>query len=120
MIRTSLAHRKSLSQKENNSHWVYEQTRDVGLKVVNIPLDGRHLGKRHKTSQDIAPEKASSRTSSVKMVLSKQRKQLLQKYKEEKQHQKRKEQQEKAKRGVFKEGLYGLAVQAFLSQTRGV
>lgn len=72
------------------------------------------------TSQDLAPEKACSKTRSVRMVLSEQWKQLLQKYKEEKQHQKRKEQQEKAKRGVFKEGLYGLAVQAFLSQTRGV
>lgn len=43
---------------------------------------------------------------SVKTVLSDQRKQMLQKYKEEKQLQKLKEQREKAKRGVFRMGLY--------------
>ena len=51
---------------------------------------------------------------SVKMVLSDQRKQLLQKYKEEKQLQKLKEQREKAKRGVFKVGLYRPAAPGFL------
>lgn len=49
---------------------------------------------------------------SVKMVLSDQRKQLLQKYKEEKQLQKLKEQREKAK--VFKVGLYRPAAPGFL------
>jgi disks large-associated protein 5 len=43
------------------------------------------------TSQDLAPEKACSKTRSVRMVLSEQWKQLLQKYKEEKQLQKLKE-----------------------------
>ncbi|KAH0513606.1 Disks large-associated protein 5 [Microtus ochrogaster] len=48
------------------------------------------------------------------MVLSDQRKQLLQKYKEEKQLQKLKEQREKAKRGVFKVGLYRPDAPGFL------
>uniref|UniRef100_A0A452UMV4 DLG associated protein 5 n=1 Tax=Ursus maritimus TaxID=29073 RepID=A0A452UMV4_URSMA len=43
-----------------------------------------------------------------------QRKQMLQKYKEEKQLQKLKEQREKAKRGVFKVGLYRPDMPCFL------
>lgn len=62
MIRTSLAHRKSLSQKENR-HRVYERNRQFGLKEVNVTLEGRDLGNIHETSQDVAPEKASSKTS---------------------------------------------------------
>ncbi|XP_029397524.1 disks large-associated protein 5 [Mus pahari] len=112
MIRTNLAHRKSLSQKESR-HRVYERNRHFGLKDVNVPLEGRDLGNIYETSQDLAPE-ASSKTRSVKMVLSDQRKQLLQKYKEEKQLQKLKEQREKAKRGVFKVGLYRPAAPGFL------
>ncbi|KAL6089313.1 hypothetical protein STEG23_015693, partial [Scotinomys teguina] len=52
---------------------------------------------------------------SEKTALSDQRKQLLQKYKEEKQLQKLKEQREKAKRGVFKVGLYRPAAPGFLT-----
>ncbi|XP_028614419.1 disks large-associated protein 5 [Grammomys surdaster] len=116
MIRTTLAHRKSLSQKENR-HRVYEQNRRFGLKNVNIPLEGRGLVNIHETSQDTAPEKSSSKTRSETVALSEQRKQLLQKYKEEKQLQKLKEQREKAKRGVFKVGLYRPAAPAFLVTT---
>lgn len=118
MIRTSLAHRKSLSQKENR-HQVYERNRHFGLRDVNVPLEGRDLVNIHETSQDLALENASSKTKSVKMVLSDQRKQLLQKYKEEKQLQKLKEQREKAK--VFKVGLYRPAAPGFLvADQRGV
>lgn len=118
MIRTSLAHRKSLSQKENR-HRVYERNRHFGLRDVNVPLEGRDLVNIHEMSQDLALENASSKTKSVKMVLSDQRKQLLQKYKEEKQLQKLKEQREKAK--VFKVGLYRPAAPGFLvADQRGV
>lgn len=118
MIRTSLAHRKSLSQKENR-HRVYERNRHFGLRDVNVPLEGRDLANIHETSQDLALENTSSKTKPVKMVLSDQRKQLLQKYKEEKQLQKLKEQREKAK--VFKVGLYRPAAPGFLvADQRGV
>ncbi|XP_034354128.1 disks large-associated protein 5 isoform X2 [Arvicanthis niloticus] len=113
MIRTTLAHRKSMSQKENR-HRVYERNRHFGLKDVNIPLEGRDLVNIHETFQNTAPEKASSKTGPVKTALSEQRKQLLQKYKEEKQLQKLKEQREKAKRGVFKVGLYRPTAPGFL------
>ncbi|CAO2590711.1 Disks large-associated protein 5 [Lemmus lemmus] len=113
MIRTTIAHRKSLSQKENR-HKVYERNRHFGLRDVNIPLEGRDLVNIPELSQNLAPEKASTKTKSEKMVLSDQRKQLLQKYKEEKQLQKLKEQREKAKRGVFKVGLYRPDAPGFL------
>lgn len=118
MIRTKIAHRKSLSQKEHR-HKEYERNRHFGLKDVNIPtLEGRHLLELDETSQELVPEKASVKTKSVKTLLHEQRKQMLQKYKEEKQLQKLKEQREKAKRGVFKVGLYRPDVPSFLFSNR--
>ncbi|KAF6351115.1 DLG associated protein 5 [Rhinolophus ferrumequinum] len=114
MIRTKIAHRKSLSQKENR-HKEYERNRHFGLKDVNIPtLEGRLLPKLHETSQELIPEKASVKPRSVKTLPGDQRKQMLQKYKEEKQLQKLKEQRDKAKRGVFKVGLYRPDMPSFL------
>ncbi|XP_053458512.1 disks large-associated protein 5-like [Nycticebus coucang] len=118
MIRTKLAHRKSLSQKQNR-HKEYEQNRRFGLKDVNIPtLEGRILVELDETSQELALEKANIKPRSVKTVLCDQRKQMLQKYKEEKQLQKLKEQREKAKRGVFKVGLYRPDTPGFLSSNQ--
>ncbi|XP_025725783.1 disks large-associated protein 5 isoform X1 [Callorhinus ursinus] len=114
MIRTRIAHRKSLSQKENR-HKEYERNRHFGLKDVNIPtLESRILLELDETSQKFVPEKASIKPTSTKTVLGDQRKQMLQKYKEEKQLQKLKEQREKAKRGVFKVGLYRPDMPCFL------
>lgn len=48
MIRTSLALRKALSQKENR-HRVHE--RHFGSKDASVPLEGRDLGNTH---EDIA------------------------------------------------------------------
>lgn len=62
MIRTSIAHRKSLSQKENR-HKVYERNRHFGLRDVNIPLEGRDLVNIPELPQSLAPEKASTKTS---------------------------------------------------------
>ncbi|XP_037359285.1 disks large-associated protein 5 isoform X2 [Talpa occidentalis] len=98
MIRTKIAHRKSLSQKENR-HKEYERNRHFGLKDVNIPiLEGRSL-ELNETSQEFIPQKTNSKSSDL-------RKQMLQRYKEEKQLQKLKEQREKAKQGVFKVGRF--------------
>uniref|UniRef100_G3UN02 DLG associated protein 5 n=1 Tax=Loxodonta africana TaxID=9785 RepID=G3UN02_LOXAF len=106
MIRAKIARRKSLSQKENR-HKEYERNRHFGLKDSNIPiLEHRVLASLDETSQELVPEKANVKPRSAKAVLGDQRKQMLQKYKEEKQLQKLKEQREKAKRGVFKVGLY--------------
>ncbi|XP_075387345.1 disks large-associated protein 5 isoform X2 [Tenrec ecaudatus] len=116
MIRTKIARRKSLSQKENR-HKEYERNRHIGLKDSNIPiLQGRILAPLEETSQELALEKASAsaKPRATKTVVNDQRKQLLHKYKEEKQLQKLKEQREKAKRGVFKVGLYRPDVPGFL------
>ncbi|XP_012519193.1 PREDICTED: disks large-associated protein 5 [Propithecus coquereli] len=118
MIRTKIAHRKSLSQKENR-HKEYERNRHFGLKDVNIPTpEGRILVELDETSQELVSEKASVKPRSMRTVLADQRKQMLQKYKEEKQLQKLKEQREKAKRGVFKVGLYRPNMPYFLSSNQ--
>ncbi|XP_023581981.1 disks large-associated protein 5 isoform X2 [Trichechus manatus latirostris] len=107
MIRAKIARRKSLSQKENR-YKEYERNRHFGLKDSNIPiLEHRILAPLDETPQELVPEKANVKPSD-------QRKQMLQKYKEEKQLQKLKEQREKAKRGVFKVGLYRPDVPGFL------
>ncbi|KFO29695.1 disks large-associated protein 5 [Fukomys damarensis] len=119
MIRTKIAHRKSLSQKENR-YKEYERNRHFGLKDVNIPpLQSKTCVELDETSQELV-QKASVKPKSVKTILSDQRKQMLQKYKEEKQLQKLKEQREKAKRGVFKVGLYRPDVPSFFSSTQNV
>ncbi|XP_006160650.1 disks large-associated protein 5 [Tupaia chinensis] len=115
MIRAKIAHRKSLSQKENR-HKEYERNRHFGLKDVNIPnLEGRILVELDETCQELVPEKANVKPTSTKTVVDDQRKRMLQKYKEEKQLRKLKEQREKAKRGVFKVGLYRPDMPCFLS-----
>ncbi|KAM6202631.1 disks large-associated protein 5 [Rhynchocyon petersi] len=106
MIRTKIAHRKSLSQKENR-HKEYERNRHFGLKDSNIPiLESRILSSLDETTQGVFPEKANVKPRSTRNAPDDQRKQMLQKYKEEKQLQKFKEQREKAKQSVFKVGLY--------------
>ncbi|XP_076978687.1 disks large-associated protein 5 isoform X2 [Tamandua tetradactyla] len=114
MIRTRIAHRKSMSQKENR-HKEYERNRHFGLKDINIPiLEGRIFAELDASSQELVPEKTSVKTRSTKAVLGDQRKQMLQKYKEEKELQKLREQREKAKRGVFKVGRYRPDMPSFL------
>ncbi|KAM4854088.1 disks large-associated protein 5 isoform 2-T2 [Thomomys bottae] len=117
MIRTKIAHRKSISQKENR-HKEYERNRHFGLKDVNIPsLGGRVLANIDETAQDLVPE-TNIKTRSMKTIQSDERRQMLQKYKEEKQLKKLKEQREKAKQGVFKAGLYRPDAPCFLLTTQ--
>jgi disks large-associated protein 5 len=63
MIRTKIAHRKSLSQKENR-YKEYERNRHFGLKDVNIPtLENSVLVNINETLQDLVPEKANIKPS---------------------------------------------------------
>ncbi|XP_004682150.1 PREDICTED: disks large-associated protein 5 [Condylura cristata] len=120
MIRTKIAHRKSLSQKENR-HKEYERNRHFGLKDVNIPiLEGRSLLELNETYQEFIPQKTHSKSRSQKSVVGDLRKQMLQKYKEEKQLQKLKEQREKAKQGVFKVGRFRPDKPIFLLSNKNV
>ncbi|XP_038612508.1 disks large-associated protein 5 [Tachyglossus aculeatus] len=110
MIRTKAARRKSMSQKENR-HKEFERSRQFSLKDANIPIsEGRALSPLDETNESILPGKGVKSKESVD-----QRKELLRRYKEEKQLQKLKEQREKAKRDVFKVGRFRPGAPAFLA-----
>ncbi|NXX54889.1 DLGP5 protein, partial [Scopus umbretta] len=117
-LRTKVARRKSMLQKENR-HKLFEKGRQFGLADVNVQLSKeRGISQLNETS-----EMCSQKNSSVKQKQStnaatsrvNERKEMLQRYKEEKELRKLREQREKAKKGVFKVGLYKPAAPGFLS-----
>uniref|UniRef100_A0A8C4JW23 DLG associated protein 5 n=1 Tax=Dromaius novaehollandiae TaxID=8790 RepID=A0A8C4JW23_DRONO len=111
-LRTKVARRKSVLQKENR-HKLFEKSRQFGLADVNIQLSkDRGISQLNETS-----EMCSQENSSVKQTMKRniERKEMLQRYKEEKELRKLKEQREKAKKGVFKVGLYRPTAPGFLS-----
>ncbi|XP_044517841.1 disks large-associated protein 5 [Gracilinanus agilis] len=109
MIRTKIAHRKSITWKENR-HKKYEQKRHFGLLDVNTTtLEERNLPQLDETIDNILEKdnvKPTSTLNSLRELLSNRRKEMLQQYKERKQLQKMKEQRDKTRGGVFKVGLY--------------
>ncbi|XP_042655194.1 disks large-associated protein 5 [Tyto alba] len=117
-LRTKVARRKSMLQKENR-HKLFEKGRQFGLADVNV-----QLAKERGISQlSEASEMCSQENSSVKQKQStnaatrkiNERREMLQRYKEEKELRKLREQREKAKKGVFKVGLYKPTAPGFLS-----
>nr|XP_044622668.1 disks large-associated protein 5-like isoform X1 [Equus asinus] len=83
MIRTKIAEESFLSQKADR-YDKYERKRHSGLTDVNLPtLEGRNL-ELEETSQEPIPEEMSVRQRSAKSLLSDQRRQMFQKYLEEK------------------------------------
>ncbi|KFR05808.1 Disks large-associated protein 5, partial [Nipponia nippon] len=117
-LRTKVARRKSMLQKENR-HKLFEKGRQFGLADVNVQLSkDRGISQLNETS-----EMCSQENSSVKQKQStdaatrriNERKEMLQRYKEEKELRKLREQREKAKKGVFKVGLYRPTAPGFLS-----
>ncbi|XP_074921886.1 disks large-associated protein 5 isoform X2 [Chelonoidis abingdonii] len=117
-LRTKVASRKSLIQKENR-HKQFERSRQFGLADVNIQLpQERGLPKLDETNEVCAQEKTTAkRKQTTNAAINKsenERKEMLQRYKEEKELRKLKEQREKAKRGVFKVGLYRPNAPGFL------
>ncbi|XP_055989873.1 disks large-associated protein 5 [Sorex fumeus] len=118
MIRTKIAQRKSLSQKENR-HKEFQRNRLFGLKDVNIPImEGRSLLEMSETSEELVPKKATMKSSSTTSPVCDQRRQMLQKFKEEKQLQKLKEQRERAKKGIFKVCRFRPDMPYFLSNQK--
>ncbi|XP_036603990.1 disks large-associated protein 5 [Trichosurus vulpecula] len=109
MIRTKVAHRKSITWKENR-YKKYEQNRHFGLIDVNTTtLEERNVPLLDETIENILEKdtvKPKLTLNSIRQMLSDQRKEKLQQYKEKKLLQKLKEQRERAKGGVFKVGLY--------------
>ncbi|XP_066854694.1 LOW QUALITY PROTEIN: disks large-associated protein 5 [Anser cygnoides] len=117
-IRTKVARRKSVLQKENR-HKLFEKGRQFGLADVNVQLSkDRGVSQRNETSEMCSQENSSVKQKQPTDAATKRindRKEMLQRYKEEKELRKLREQREKAKKGVFKVGLYRPTAPGFLS-----
>ncbi|KAM6074869.1 disks large-associated protein 5 [Chlamydotis macqueenii] len=117
-LRTKVARRKSMLQKENR-HKLFEKGRQFGLVDVNVQLSKeRGMSQLNETSETCSQENSSVKQKQSTNAAAKrinERKEMLQRYKEEKELRKLREQREKAKKGVFKVGLYRPAAPGFLS-----
>ncbi|NWU63214.1 DLGP5 protein, partial [Pterocles burchelli] len=117
-LRTKVARRKSMLQKENR-HKMFEKGRQFGLADVNVQLSkDRGISHLNETSEMCSQENSSVKQKQSTNAATKrinERKEMLQRYKEEKELRKLKEQREKAKKGVFKVGLYRPTAPGFLS-----
>ncbi|XP_007473489.1 disks large-associated protein 5-like isoform X1 [Monodelphis domestica] len=117
MIKIKVAHQKSVSWKENR-HKKYEHFRHFPLIDDNATiLEKRNLTQLEETNENLQEkdnDMPQSTSSSQHQLLS-QRKEMLQRYKKQKQLQKMKERRERTKRGIFKVGLYRPDPPKFLS-----
>ncbi|NXD11734.1 DLGP5 protein, partial [Nothocercus nigrocapillus] len=117
-LRTKVARRKSMLQKENR-HKLFEKSRQFGLADVNIqPSKDKKISQLNETSEVCSQENSNAKQKQLTDAAMKrniERKEMLQRYKEEKELRKLKEQREKAKKGVFKVGLYRPTAPGFLS-----
>ncbi|KAM9652188.1 disks large-associated protein 5 isoform 3-T4 [Morphnus guianensis] len=117
-LRTKVARRRSMLQKENR-HKLFEKGRQFGLADVNVQLSKeRGISQLNETSETCSQENRSVKHKQSTNAATKkinERKEMLQRYKEEKELRKLKEQREKAKKGVFKVGLYRPPAPGFLS-----
>ncbi|NXP03493.1 DLGP5 protein, partial [Thinocorus orbignyianus] len=117
-LRAKVARRKSMLQKENR-HKLFEKGRQFGLADVNVQHSKERgtsqlNGMSETRSQDNSSVKQKQPTNAATKRMN-ERKEMLQRYKEEKELRKLKEQREKAKKGVFKVGLYRPTAPGFLS-----
>ncbi|NXA49427.1 DLGP5 protein, partial [Nothocercus julius] len=117
-LRTKVARRKSMLQKENR-HKLFEKSRQFGLADVNIqPSKDKKISQLNETSEMCSQENSNAKQKQLTDAAMKrniERKEMLQRYKEEKELRKLKEQREKAKKGIFKVGLYRPTAPGFLS-----
>ncbi|XP_074005177.1 disks large-associated protein 5 [Numenius arquata] len=117
-LRAKVARRKSMLQKENR-HKLFEKGRQFGLADINVqrPKE-RGISQLNETSKMCSQENSSVKQKQSTNAATKrmnERKEMLQRYKEEKELRKLREQREKAKKGVFKVGLYRPTAPGFLS-----
>ncbi|NWU34657.1 DLGP5 protein, partial [Hylia prasina] len=117
-LRTKVARRKSILQKENR-HKLFQKGRQFGLADVNVQLSKeRGISELKETRELCSQENSSVKQKQAPNAATKrmnERKEMLQRYKEEKELRKLQEQREKAKKGVFKVGLYRPAAPGFLA-----
>ncbi|OXB53605.1 hypothetical protein ASZ78_001303 [Callipepla squamata] len=116
-IRTKAARRKSMLQKENR-HKLFEKGRQFGLADVNVQESKtRGNSQVNEASETCLQENSLKQKQPADAATRRmnERREMLQRYKEEKELRKLKEQREKAKKGVFKVGLYKPTASGFLS-----
>ncbi|NWI01253.1 DLGP5 protein, partial [Tichodroma muraria] len=117
-LRTKVARRKSILQKENR-HKLFEKGRQFGLADVNVQLSKeKGISELKETREMCSQENSSMKQKQAPNAATKrmnERREMLQRYKEEKELRKLQEQREKAKKGVFKVGLYRPAAPGFLA-----
>ncbi|XP_068051005.1 disks large-associated protein 5 isoform X2 [Anomalospiza imberbis] len=117
-LRTKVARRKSILQKENR-HKLFEKGRQLGLADVNVqPSKERGIPELKEARELCSQESSSVKQKAAPNAATKrmnERREMLQRYKEEKELRKLQEQREKAKKGVFKVGLYRPAAPGFLA-----
>ncbi|XP_075470857.1 disks large-associated protein 5 isoform X2 [Ascaphus truei] len=102
-LRAKVARRKSLSQKENR-HKEFRKSRGLALADVNISTVKENDLTQLEEVEELSLPKGHD--SKPKVTAAAEHLLRLQRFKEEKQLRKLKEQREKAKRGIFKCGLY--------------
>ncbi|NXC50885.1 DLGP5 protein, partial [Penelope pileata] len=117
-IRTKVARRKSVIQKENR-HKLFEKGRQLGLTDVYVQVSKTRGNSQLNETSEMCLQDSNSlkqkQSTDAATKRSDERKEMLQRYKEEKELRKLKEQREKAVKGVFKVGLYRPAAPGFLS-----
>ncbi|NXN39619.1 DLGP5 protein, partial [Rhinoptilus africanus] len=117
-LRAKVARRKSMLQKENR-HKLFEKGRQFGLADINVQRpQERGISQQNETSEMCSQENSRVKQKQPTNAATKrmnERKEMLQRYKEEKELRKLREQREKAKKGVFKVGLYRPTAPGFLS-----
>ncbi|XP_015267582.1 PREDICTED: disks large-associated protein 5 [Gekko japonicus] len=114
-LKTKLVRRKSVLQKESRQKQ-FNKTRQFGLADVNTQhTRDRELSRLEETGEAHSPEKSKGKPNQITnaKICSKERLEMLQRYKAEKELRKLKEQREKP---VFKCGRYKPEMPSFLPQ----
>ncbi|XP_027559873.1 disks large-associated protein 5 isoform X2 [Neopelma chrysocephalum] len=117
-LRAKVARRRSTLQKENR-HKQFEKGRQLGLADLNVQLSKeKGVSQLKETKETCSQESSSIKQKQPVSAATKrmnERREMLQRYKEQKELRKLVEQREKAKKGVFKVGLYKPAAPGFLA-----
>ncbi|NWW40759.1 DLGP5 protein, partial [Panurus biarmicus] len=117
-LRAKVARRKSILQKENR-HKLFEKGRQLGLADVNVqPSKDRGISELKEARELCSQENSSGKQKEASAAGTRrmnERREMLQRYKEQKELRKLQEQREKARKGVFKVGLYRPAAPGFLA-----
>ncbi|XP_050190792.1 disks large-associated protein 5 [Myiozetetes cayanensis] len=117
-LRAKVARRRSTLQKENR-HKLFEKGRQLGLADLSLQLSkDKGISELKETRETCSQESSSVKQKPAASAAARrmnERREMLQRYKEQKELRKLVEQREKAKKGVFKVGLYRPAAPGFLA-----